>query len=468
MLLMVFLAACAKSSVKKGPLPVWPNPPDQPRFKYESTLRSETSVVRLTREQELRQIVLGSNEMELIAYEKPYDVAARNGRIVVSDTMVNSLVLFDLTRSRLFRIGHLKEGRLLNPFGVAIDHLLNIYVADEAAKTVNIYDDVGFFLGNIGNSETLVRPVDVAVNPTGDRIYVVDNGGISRQEHRVVVFDQDGKHLMNIGTRGSKEGHFNLPIQAAVAPDGTLYVLDAGNFRVQAFDRNGNFLHTWGKVGRNIGDFARPRGIAVDDEGNVYVSDAAFRNFQIFNSKGQLLMWVGNQGLDNKPGQYAMPAGIAVDETNRVYIVDQLHRKIEVIRRLSDDEGKRLAKKYRQTQGAVASSSKPVERPASFSSTSLETSLDGMPPDVIIPTEAEIEEFKRKAAEEKALAEAKEQAKTEEKAEEKEQVEAKETVSQSVPDPDNKADSASSTAENLQSTEAKPAQENAQTETATP
>ena len=69
---------------------------------------------------------------------------------------------------------------------------------------------------------------------------------------------------------------------AAVAADGTLYVLDSGNFRVQAFDREGTFLRAFGKAGVNTGNFARPRGIAVDDEGRIYVSDASFNNFQIF------------------------------------------------------------------------------------------------------------------------------------------------------------------------------------------
>ncbi len=34
--------------------------------------------------------------------------------------------------------------------------------------------------------------------------------------------------------------------------------------------------------------------------------------------------------------------GIAVDETGRVYVVDQLFNKVEVIRRLSDSEGKKM------------------------------------------------------------------------------------------------------------------------------
>ena len=49
-------------------------------------------------------------------------------------------------------------------------------------------------------------------------------------------------------------------------------------------------------------------------------------------------MFVGNDGLEDKPGQYVLPAGIAVDETDRVYIVDQVHYKIDVIKKLTEAE----------------------------------------------------------------------------------------------------------------------------------
>jgi DNA-binding beta-propeller fold protein YncE len=174
----------------------------------------------------------------------------------------------------------------------------------------------------------------VAVDPKGERVYVADTGGVSKQEeHRVRVFDaRDGKHLFDFGKRGSAPGEFNLLRDVAVAPDGRVYVIDSGNFRIQAFDRDGKFLFTFGSVGRFPGQFARPREIAIDQSGNVYVSDAAFGNFQIFNSEGQLLMHVGDRGERDSPARYMLPAGIAVDLDGRVYMADQFFRKIDVYR----------------------------------------------------------------------------------------------------------------------------------------
>ncbi len=76
----------------------------------------------------------------------------------------------------------------------------------------------------------------------------------------------------------------------------------------------------------------------MGEDGNVYVSDAAFRNVQVFNSKGELLLAIGGKRLLDRPGELAMPADIAVDELQHVYIVDQVFKKVEVLRRLSEQE----------------------------------------------------------------------------------------------------------------------------------
>jgi len=60
---------------------------------------------------------------------------------------------------------------------------------------------------------------------------------------------------------------------------------------------------------------------------------------QVFNPKGELLLTIGGEKVaDDRPGSYAMPAGIAVDELQHVYIVDQLFSKVEVLRRLREEE----------------------------------------------------------------------------------------------------------------------------------
>jgi DNA-binding beta-propeller fold protein YncE len=342
--LALVVVACAPTPVKNNAEKIyWPKPPEAPRFVYETSLRKADDIKVLTTQDKIKAALTGISSPKKQALAKPYDIAARGGKVVVTDSVMRLALMFDVPRGKLYPFGKRDEGVLKKPMGVAMDNRQWIYIADVSDKLVKVFDPLGLFIRRLGEKDMFSRPVDVAVSPSGDRVYVVDSGGISSDKHQVTIFDGEGHWLKTFGRRGSAPGEFNLPVSATVAPDGTLYVLDAGNFRVQAFDREGVFLHTWGKVGRSLGDFARPRGIAVDRDGIIYVTDAAFRNIQVFNKSGQLLMPLGGAGLEDKPGQFVLPAGIAIDETNRLYIVDQLLNKIEIIRRLTDPEVKALS-----------------------------------------------------------------------------------------------------------------------------
>ena len=350
---MVLLSACTTmeqdgsgkdDAAFKGPL-IWPQPPDQPRFAYETVLRSQADVVDPDANDLLHELTGGAPASKKPVFEKPSAIVAQQGRIYVTDTATKIITVFDVPRRKLFRFGTRIPGALAKPSGIALDAQMNVYVADVKLRQVLMYDSLGLFLRTIGSEKDLDRPTGVAVSPDGERIYVVDRSDNESGNHQVVVYDRDGAKIKVIGTRGNGEGQFNVPLQGAVAPDGTLYILDSGNFCVQAFDRDGNFLRTFGRLGNNLGNLARPRGIAVDNDGNIYISDAAFNNFQIFTPGGQLLLAVGSGASKSNPGKYGLLGGIAVDETGRVYVVDQYFNKVEVFRRLSDQEGQQMLQK---------------------------------------------------------------------------------------------------------------------------
>lgn len=347
LMLVLFLAACAspqkvEDKSFKGPF-VWPQPPDQPRFAFEGMMRSPADIYVDTEEDRLRLELTGASAVsDRPAFEKPAAIVARYGRIYVADIDLRQIAVFDIPRRKVFYMGLREPGNLAKPSGLALDDAMKVYVADVTNRKVYVYDSLGLFQRNIGGPEDLDRPTGVAVSRDGERIYVVDRGHNENDQHHVVMYDKEGNKLKVIGSRGDGDGQFNVPLQATVAPDGTLYVLDSGNFRIQAFDREGAFLRKFGGVGTDIGKLARPRGIAVDDEGRVYVTDGAFNNFQIFDPQGQMLLAIGQGDQEDNPGRYGSLNGITVDETGRVYVVDQVFNKVEVIRRLSDSEGQKL------------------------------------------------------------------------------------------------------------------------------
>jgi len=329
------LQACAPVPVQKttdtGP-PVFPKPPDAPRFIYERTIYSSADVVPDTGNAELKRLLTGAARRGEVL-NKPSAIAVHQGRIYVSDTVESVIRVFDIPGGRHYRIGAEDPGLLSKPLGLDVDRNGNVYVADTTAKAIMIYDRDGKFLRKIGNAKWFDRLANVTVDPKGDRLYLVDIGGVSSQQHRVrVVSAITGEHMFDFGKRGKEAGEFNFPRDIAVNHNGLLYIVDSGNFRVQIFDRDGKFLKSFGSIGRQFGQFARPKEIAVDAEGNVYVVDTAFGNFQIFDREGELLMFVGTRSEQDGPARYMLPAGIAVDEDGRVYMVDQWFRKVDIYR----------------------------------------------------------------------------------------------------------------------------------------
>jgi len=329
----LLLAGCSGEEIKREEVILaYPPPPEPARFYFEGTLRSSYDVKEVTTADKLKIFATGTLG-KATGLGKPYGVAAYQGRVYVTDTVKRAVIMFDVAGKEFKMIGTEGPGSLAKPIGIAVSKDGELYVADNTAKRIVVFDKDGKFLRAFGDRSILKRPSGVAVSPDGLQAYVIDTGGVTTQEHHLYIFDaKTGELKKTVGTRGRKNGEFNLALQVTTAPDGTIYVTDSGNFRVQAFNPDGSHKLSFGTVGRKIGNFARPKGIATDADGNIYVVDSAFGNFQVFNDKAELLMFVGQRSQTQGPGLYMLPAGIAVDEDGRVYIVDQFFRKVDIYR----------------------------------------------------------------------------------------------------------------------------------------
>lgn len=86
----------------------------------------------------------------------------------------------------------------------------------------------------------LNEPADIAVDAVNGDVYIADGYG----NHRVVVFDAQGKFIRQWGDAGTEKGLFALmggghPHCAKFDRDGLLYVCDRGNDRIEVFDKAG-------------------------------------------------------------------------------------------------------------------------------------------------------------------------------------------------------------------------------------
>lgn len=341
--LLIGLCACAPVATKqtKAAAPqnrLWPPPPDQPRFEFEAVLQSAADITVETDSERWKRSIQGIRGLsDALVLDKPSAIVSRGGRVYVAEPAARAITVFDASSKKLFRFGLREPNVLKHPQALALDDEGKVYVLDPKLRKVMVFDPIGLFIYSIALGSKFSNPVGLAVPGDGKTVYVVDRGNVDTDDHKVVALAPDGSERFRLGPRGKGPGQFNIPLAAAVAVDGTLYVVDSGNFRVQAFAANGDFKFQFGAAGTGIGLFSRPRAITLDRAGNIYVADGSFNNVQIFSSAGQLLMPLGRLSHDPGPGNYALIAGVAIDETGRLYVLDQYFKKVEVFRWLGDD-----------------------------------------------------------------------------------------------------------------------------------
>src|SRR5690242_8124387 len=84
----------------------------------------------------------------------------------------------------------------------------------------------------------LFRQVTDVAWDSGGNTYISD-GYINS---RIAKVDKDGNWLKSWGEPGNKPGQFDTPHSIAVDAQGNVYVADRGNHRIQVFDGDGKFL----------------------------------------------------------------------------------------------------------------------------------------------------------------------------------------------------------------------------------
>jgi DNA-binding beta-propeller fold protein YncE len=128
---------------------------------------------------------------------------------------------------------------------------------------------------------------------------------------------------------GPEGAPFTMPSDAAVAKDGTLYVLDGVNGRVVVFDAAQRFRTSFGSAGSGDGQFAFPLGICASPDGTLYIADSGNHRVQHLAADGTYL---GAIAIPAAPdGTAADPTDVAVDPTRKqLYVADNDNHRIVV------------------------------------------------------------------------------------------------------------------------------------------
>lgn len=225
---------------------------------------------------------------------------------------------------------HLYCGTFSRPRGVAIDRERGeVWVADSGNGLIGIYQPNGAEVYSFGSKEYLRDPVRIAIAPKGS----------------LAVVEGDHTHVRLFNYRGNYKGDLTLagigekPIIGAIAydNDGQLYVAENRSSQIFVYRADGTLKMQFGSRGTDEGQFRSVCGIAFDAEGNIYVADAQAIAVQVFDNQGNLLKGWGRHemGAEN----FSLPSGIAVDSKRHVIVTDELRHQVKIF----NAEGKLLA-----------------------------------------------------------------------------------------------------------------------------
>ncbi len=121
-------------------------------------------------------------------------------------------------------------------------------------------------------------------------------------------------HLFDI------QHNFSQASDVAVAPDGSIHVVDGVNQCVKVFDPAGKFLFSFGQEGSGPGQFNTPLGMDIDSAGRLYVADSGNQRIQVFTAKGH---FVDEIKLNFKNGKEPDPTDVAVNRRGtEAFVVD--------------------------------------------------------------------------------------------------------------------------------------------------
>ncbi len=161
-----------------------------------------------------------------------------------------------------------------------------LYVADGYNGTrVAKFDKDGKFLLDWGRRGTVPdekRPGymnnvhGIAVDPVTRHVFVNDRGN-----HRVQVFDENGKYLYEWGF-GPDPSDIHL---LYIGADRTLWAHDRGTSKMLKYDLQGHLLYSWGTWGDFPGGFWGVHGMSVDQDGNLYVAEVDNGRVQKFTPR---------------------------------------------------------------------------------------------------------------------------------------------------------------------------------------
>jgi uncharacterized protein (TIGR03437 family) len=247
---------------------------------------------------------------------------------------------------------------LYSPYGVAVDSLGNLYIADAgdnrirkvsgATITTLAGNGTSGYGGDGGPAGGAILNAPYGVAADGSGVYVADSGNNRLRkisDGTIATIAGDGTAGFAGDGRPARDAQFNRPSAITGDPDGSLYISDSGNHRVRKL-ANGIVSTAAGNGAAGFGGdggpgagagLQNPQQLAAGPAGDLYIADAD--NHRIRKIAGGVITTVAGSGTagyagDGGPATGAklnQPMGIAIDSAGDLYIADFSNNRIRKV-----------------------------------------------------------------------------------------------------------------------------------------
>lgn len=199
------------------------------------------------------------------------------------------------------------EGQFTEPSGVAVNGQNDIVVADTNNHRIQVFDKEGRFkfqFGECGKRDgQLLYPNRVSVNRvTGDFIVTERS-----PTHQIQIYNQYGQFLRKFGANILQH-----PRGVCVDHQGRIVVVECKVMRVIIFDMYGNVLQKF-SCSRYL-EF--PNGVCTNDKNEIFISDNRAHCVKVFSYEGHYLRQIGGEGVTN------YPIGVGINQQGEVVVAD--------------------------------------------------------------------------------------------------------------------------------------------------
>ncbi len=250
--------------------------------------------------------------------------------------------------------------QLMQPKGLAMDALGNLYIADPSGNRIRKISPSGIVTTIAGNGSAgfsgdggaainaqLSAPYDVDVDANGN-LYIADGGNfrIRKVSNSGIITTIGGNGTGGFSGDGGQatSASFFYPVGIAVDGIGRVYVADWGNNRIRVIDPSG-IINTFAGNGSPSysGDggpavsasLFYPEEVCADNFGNVFIADRANDVIRKVNTAGVISTYAGNisasfyvEGAQATTVAMDSPIAVTADAFGNVYLIIENFNRI--------------------------------------------------------------------------------------------------------------------------------------------